>query len=113
MALQAGRLRHRVRIQEKSVTQNAYGEEAPTWAAITNGERWAAVEPLSGSERFGAQQVNPRVSHKVTIRYLSTVTPKMRVLFGSRALEIDAVINPMERGEVTELLCTENPDAEA
>lgn len=108
MSVRAGRLNKRVTIQANTPTQDAYGAETAVWAAILGGTRWAAVEPLTGQERWGAQQVNPTVSHKVTIRHLSTVRSKMRVLYGSRVLEIDAILNPDERGESMELLCTES-----
>lgn len=111
MTLRAGRLNKRVTIQANTPTQDTFGEEVDSWAAITGGQRWAAIEPLRGRERFDAQQVNPTVSHKVTIRFLSTVEPAMRVLFGTRKLQIDAVVDPQERGEMMELYCTENPDA--
>lgn len=111
MGLQAGRLNKRVTIQTFTVTQNDLGEEVRTWATLV--DRAAAVEPLTGAERYSAQQVNPRVSHKVTIRYTASLTPEMRVLFGTRVLEIDAILNPREKGEMLEILCTENPDAEA
>jgi SPP1 family predicted phage head-tail adaptor len=109
MALRAGRLNKRVVIEQSTPAQDEFGEEVDSWAAIPNGTRWAAVDPLTGTERFAAQQVNPRVSHRVTIRYMAGVTAKMRVLYGSRVLEIDAALNPEERGEYLELLCTENP----
>jgi head-tail adaptor len=32
--MRAGRLRHRVVIQRKTVTQNAFGEEVITWTTV-------------------------------------------------------------------------------
>jgi len=107
MGMRAGLLNKRVTLQTATVTQNSYGEEVRAWVPIQHGYRWASVEPLSGAERFAAQQVNPSVSHKVTIRALPGVTPKMRVLYGTRVLEIDAVLDLEERGEAMQLLCTE------
>lgn len=111
MAIRTGDLNKRIILQTATPTQDAFGEPALVWATLA--ERWAAVEPLTGNERFAAQQVNPRVSHKVTIRYLAAMTSKARVLYGTRVLEVDAVLNPLERNESLELLCTENPDATA
>lgn len=104
--LRAAELNKRVTIQQTTVTQDSdSGEETDSWGTFAT--RWAKVEPLTGKERWAAQQVNPEVTSRVTIRYTSGVTAKMRVLYGSRVLQIDAVLNPLERNEAMELLCTE------
>ena len=46
--MRAGRLRHRLNLQESTETRNAHGEAIITWA--TSYTVWGAVEPLSGSE---------------------------------------------------------------
>ena len=51
--------------------------------------------------------VETPVTHRVTIRHRDGVTPKMRLKFGARILNIRAVINPAERNRTLELLCEE------
>lgn len=106
--MKAGRLRHRVELQSATETADSYGEPTFTWS--TYAHRWASVEPLQGRELFTAQQVNPEVNIRVRLRHdevLADLTPKHRLVFGSRTLEIDSVIRPDERGREVQLLCKE------
>lgn len=105
MAIAAGKLNKRVSLQTASLAADSYGAASTeTWA--TTATLWANVEELTGSEGYEAQQTASSLSHRVTIRY-RTVTPQQRLLYGSRALRINAVLNPGQRNEMVELLCTE------
>ena len=104
--MRAGTLRRRLVIQ--SVTEaasDAYGEPGETVA--TYATRWGSVEPLSGVELYRMHEVHPEVTHQVRIRYLAGITPKMRVLFGTRSFEVRGVTNPSETNRELILLCTE------
>jgi SPP1 family predicted phage head-tail adaptor len=105
MALRAGRLRHRIVLQSAGEAADGGGGFTVTWGDVAT--LWAAIEPLKGSERLRAQQLETPVTHRVTIRHRAGVTAKMRVKFGSRAFNIRAVIDPQERGRTLELLCEE------
>jgi SPP1 family predicted phage head-tail adaptor len=108
--MQAGRLRHRVVIQrlaDTTDTQNAYGEEDRVWHDYF--WAWAEIDPPKGREFFAAGQKQAQVTTRVRIRYSpsNTVTPVMRVKFGSRILQINVPINPDERNRELILMCTE------
>lgn len=113
VAVQAGRLRHRVSIQARqgTGTQDAYGQTTNTtdpWVTVAT--RWADVRPLEGTEKFVATQsvqVSPEVFFRVTMRYYAGLTPQHRLLFGSRVLEIEAVLNVDERNHRMDLACRE------
>ncbi len=107
--MNAGRLRHRIRIQTPTAARNGYGEQIITWTTLAT--VWAAVEPLRGRELYDAEQVQAEISHRVRIRPYPGVTPQMRVLFDSRVLMIETVINVEERGRDMQLMCREMPDA--
>ena len=84
--MRAGKLRQRVTIQDKSVSQNTYGEEVITyvdWATV-----WAAVEPLRGREFLEGRQITAEVSTRIRIRYRSGISPEMRVKFGSKVYDV-------------------------
>ncbi len=102
----AGKIRERIEIQEPTVSQDADGAATVSFATIAR--VWAGVEPLYGNEALIAQQVNAGVSHRVRIRYLADVTTKHRILYRSRILDINAIINVDERREQIEMLCTES-----
>jgi len=88
-------------------TTNNTGEPVETWAEMAGGEVWAAIEPLSGREYLAVQQIAADLSHRVVIRYLAGVTPKHRVVHGSRTFDILMARNIEERGRFIELLCRE------
>lgn len=103
--MRIGRLRHRVTIEEVVRRDDGQGGFTETW--VTKAEVWGGVEPIRGMERFEAQKVNANISHKVIIRYLFGLTEAMRVNFKDRYLTIEAIINPNEKNESMELLCSE------
>lgn len=103
--MSAGKLRHRVTIQQLVKADDGYGGIVETWQDVAT--VWATVEPLRGSERYRAQQVQSELTHKVTMRYRPGVKPQMRLLYGDRVLEIEAVIDVEERHRWLELLCSE------
>jgi len=111
MSLRAGTLRHQVTIQQPTdALAGTYNDVSRTWSSITDGsDIWASIEPIQGRELWHAMQAKSAITHRVTIRYIADVTSKMRVIFGTRTFEIVSVINPMELGEMLELLCVEKP----
>lgn len=105
--MQAGKLRHRVQLQEHTTAFNASGDVVETWATVAT--LWAAVEPLQGRELFTAQAIDARLTHRVTLRYRDDVTASQRILFDSRILHLlGPPINPEERNRTLQFLCMEN-----
>lgn len=103
-----GKLRHQVTIQAASGSRDGYGHVTQSWSAITGGTNvWAAIEPLSGREALIAQQQQALTTHRITIRHLAGVTPRMRVVFGSRIFNVAGVRNPDERNAWLVLDCVE------
>lgn len=105
--LAAGKLNKRVAIKAQSTTRDALNQKESTWATITNGDTWAAIEPLSNRETQEALSNQMSISHRVKLRYRSDVLPDMRIFYGTRELAIVGIRNPKERGEFLEILCVE------
>lgn len=103
--MRSGKLRHRLELQENTPTRNAVGEEVDSWATIE--KFWGNIEPLAGTELLHAQQTAAEVSHRISRRYASGVTPGHRILHGERVFDINAVINVEERGRELLLFCKE------
>ena len=103
--MRAGTLRHRVTIQAETLVDDGEGGYTKTWGSTD--AVWASVEPLSGAEAFQASQVQGAVTHKIIIRYLAGVTPKSRILFGSRTFNIKSVLNQFEKNVLLTLICEE------
>ena len=70
--IRAGKMKRRIRVQSESVSRDTFGQGLKTWTNATT--VWGRDEPLTGAERFRAQQVNPQISRKVTLRYEAGVT---------------------------------------
>ena len=110
--MRAGWLRHWVEVLAKEASRDSFGAEVITW--VTAATVWASVEPLRGREYIEAKQGQVEVSHRVVMRWREGIGPEMRLRIaggptgvGGRVLEIESVINPLERNERLELMCAE------
>ncbi len=103
--MEAGKLRHRVEVQSRTLTQDSYGDVLPTWT--TQATRWAEVVPVSGREVHLAGRITSETTHTVRLRYLSGLDSKWRILWGTRVLEIESVINTDEINWEMVLACKE------
>lgn len=102
----AGRLAEYVDIQQLTTTYDSLGHDSDTWAALHSSVA-AEVTPETGNEFTGARETQADVTHIVRIRYRSGITPKMRLSYRSRTLEILAVYDRGERRRMLELHCKE------
>jgi len=98
--MRAGQLRHRITIQERA------GAE---WADFAHA--WAAKESMTGREDFerGNQLLQDQELTRFRIRYRSGITHKMRVMWGSRAYDIQRIEEPDNKRQEMGLLCLEVP----
>jgi SPP1 family predicted phage head-tail adaptor len=105
--MDAGRLRHRVELQRVSVALDSHGDSVETWATLA--EVWASIEPLSGREFLQASSTTSDVTVRIIVRGRSDIalTPKDRVLYGTRAFDIRHVVDWGGRGVEWHLMCTE------
>lgn len=103
--MRAGKLRHKIKIQQAVETQGATGEMPVVWSDFA--EVYSSVEPLRGREFWAAKEQQAQVSTRIRIRYLAGVTPKMQVLFGTKSYLIESVIDPEERHIQMDLICQE------
>lgn len=108
--MQAGRLRHRVVLQSKSVARDSYGDEIVTW---TDGDTvWASIEPLRGREYTEMRQEHADVTTRIRMRQRRGVDTTMRLKWTDETstahyFGVEAVIHPMENRRETQLLCVE------
>lgn len=100
-----GRYRKRVIIQQATETQNEFGEMTAAWATFAT--VWAAVEPLRGREMWAAKEQQARLDTRIRIRFLTGITPKMRVLYADHIYEIASIIDEEMRHRDLQLMCWE------
>lgn len=103
--MRAGLLRHQVTIQRQQTTRDTAGGEVTTWLPIAT--VYAAVEPLSGREWTTSHAMGGETSHRVRLRYFAGLEHTDRLLFGSRVLLIEAILNTDERNAELVVMCRE------
>lgn len=105
----AGRLRHRVTLQQYTGATDSYGDPLYTddsqWRGVC--DVWAAIDPVSGREFYAAEQAQSAVTHKITLRWRSGVSAAWRVVLGRRVFRILSVIDWEERHESLLLMAQE------
>lgn len=115
MKLDAGKLRHRVRVQKPSRSADAQGNPVIGWENETNagidGIRWASLEPLRSRELFLAAQAAVRSTHRMRMRWFTGLTTQHRVAMvdDGRVFNLDSVINVDDTDSEYELLVSESP----
>lgn len=106
MAIDLGRMRHRVALEAETRAPNQFGEQKPGWSTVADNLP-AGVEPISGREQLQADQMAALVTHRVWIRYRQGVEPNMRFRYQGRALHIQSAIDVRGRHELLECMCME------
>ena len=99
MSIDAGRLRHRVRIDQLEnlldsngeVIQDDAGQVAQTWAEVAT--VWAAIEPLSAREFIQSQATQSQITARVIIRFRDGLNAAMRLVHVRRDRD-DVIYNP-------------------
>lgn len=107
MTLRSGRLRDVIKIQRRSTTQDANGEESATWTLV--GERRAEMVATPGREVWSSKERHARVPTVFRIRFPRDfdVLPQMRVVYRSRVFDITSAIDEDGRREEMLLTCDE------
>ncbi len=102
-------MRHEVDIQSDRGSQDSYGQTDTDWK--TDICTKARIKTLRGAEGELAKQIYPNATVEVTIDYYEELADsgatQRRLCFGSRVLNIGAIINPDEENVQLELLCGE------
>jgi SPP1 family predicted phage head-tail adaptor len=85
MSLSAGKLRHRLRIEEYVALEDSHGdpiqdattgEISKAWETVAT--VWGAIEPLSAREYVQSGAKQSEMAARITIRYRSGLTAAMR-----------------------------------
>jgi SPP1 family predicted phage head-tail adaptor len=103
--MQSGKLRESITIQQKTDVVSDSGEVVATWT--TYASAFADIRTPSGREFFGQDKFNATASHVVTVRWNAGITPAMRVLWGSRILNIIYINEDRQHANMMQLNCME------
>lgn len=100
MALDSGKLRHRVRIERLDYLRDSQGdviqdpntgETSQAWVEVA--EVWAAIEPVSGREFIQSAATQSKVDARIVIRQRDDVDASMRLVH-VRLGRPDVIYNP-------------------
>ncbi|MFZ1991863.1 MAG: phage head closure protein [Alphaproteobacteria bacterium] len=98
-----GDLRHRVTFKTPVATLDDGGGQSIAWADGPG--VWARIVSLGGAEVVRASEIVPRGTYRLTIRYRNDLTPAMRIQFGAKLFEIDAIYDPEGKGALLFVDC--------
>jgi SPP1 family predicted phage head-tail adaptor len=101
--VRAGKLRHRITIQTQTKTQDTTGSVIASWSTFAT--LWASVDDESGREGYSASQVQSERTTNIRIREYPGITPKMRVVHGADAYDIESVIRDPTHARQLQLIC--------
>lgn len=96
-------MNQRVTIQSASRVVDAGGGNALTWADVAT--VWARVMPIIGREQIEAGALQGVTTYRVTIRWRTGITHSVRLLWGSKYLNVRSIISPTERSFFIEMVC--------
>ena len=104
--MRAGDLRHYVAFQDVTEAEDGMGGVVTTFS--TTFYDYVAIWPLSAKEMVENLRVSADITHRVRMRYRTGVSNSMRIVWGSRTLEVKtAPINKDERNHTIDLICLE------
>ena len=105
--MRAGLLRHYISIEEYLIAGvDDRGTPIRTWLPKYEHVP-ASIEPLQGRQLELARQLNAQVTHRITFRYHSGITPKHRMVWAGRVFSIGFIVDHEERNLSLVALCTE------
>jgi len=100
-----GKLRHRLALEEPVNGPDGGGGASVTWQLVAN--LWGQVEPLRGTQSSFGEQLEAEVTHRITLRYRTGLTPRNRLTLGTRIFDIHVVMNKDERDQWLVCQCRE------
>jgi SPP1 family predicted phage head-tail adaptor len=100
-------LRHSIQIQERSTTQDQYGQPLEVWCTLITTR--ARIRTLSLREQFAQAGFSSQATHQITMRWQGSVPLQagQRIVFGTRVFLVQSVENVLERNRVINLLVIE------
>jgi SPP1 family predicted phage head-tail adaptor len=103
--IQIGKLNKRIELQAPTSVSDGMGGYTTTYA--TDSSAWAAIWPTSAKEQIVANAPSMIVTHRIRIRYHSTIDGSWRVKYGTRYFSIVSIVNYEEANRWLDLLCKE------
>jgi SPP1 family predicted phage head-tail adaptor len=102
--MRAGKLRHRVTIQQRSTDRDPEGQPIVAWTDYA--VLWADVRFLNGRQFVASSAEANSATASIRIRFRADIAAPMRVVWGSFTFDILAVLPDAEALEHVDLACS-------
>ncbi len=103
--MRAGKLKTLLVVQQKTLTPDGMGGSTVTWTEFC--QLYGDEIINQAKSQSTADQLSSIQICKWKTRYRAGITPKMRLVAGTRVFEIDAAYDPSRKRERLEIICTE------
>lgn len=98
--------RHKVEVQTPDGDLEDFTTTDATWSRAF--VAWAEIIPLSGDEEITAKQINPRASHRITMRWTDQVdTTRLRFVHQGITYHVQSSKNNDMRNRIWSFICSE------
>ncbi len=97
MSIKAGVLRHRIDIEQLTITQDSSGDAVRSWSALHSSVP-ASIEPLSARDFIAASAVQSQIVARVTIRYRAGLNASMRLNHNGTIYNISGILPDKDSG---------------
>ena len=92
MALAAGKLRHRIQVQNPVVITNDVGQDEYTYTSLGADDTWALVEFVNERKgTAGAVQAAGSALFEITMRHRTDITYRTRLIWQTRTLQVTGI----------------------
>lgn len=104
--MEAGRLRHRIKLQRLQIDQDSDGAKVSEWVDALDFLLPAEIVDLSGRELLAAEAVQAEITTRIRLRYRPGINAGMRALHRDIKYDIKSVLRDWRSGrEWLTLLC--------
>jgi SPP1 family predicted phage head-tail adaptor len=98
-------LTQRASLLARVLTPDGGGGFSETWQAFA--DAWIALAPRDATDTVGADRLESRVRHRITLRRRNDLAAGQRVAVGPRLFRVHAVLDEGPRAAASILLCEE------
>jgi SPP1 family predicted phage head-tail adaptor len=103
--MSVGNKRNRITIQKATLTADTHGGSTVVWS--TRCTVWAHERPQTGREALQAGSLTSTRSTVFEIWHRTDVTTRDQIVFGTRTLRIESIVDPHDTRAELYLTCSE------
>lgn len=103
--MRAGKLRTLITIEQRTNSPDGMGGVTTSWTEFCKSYARQIIKRADANTI--ADQIESVQYSRWEVRYIDGISPKMRIVVGSRVMEINAVYDPSQKRERLEIVCTE------